>query len=126
MSGVLQNIDSPSPHRPACVYPPPSAFGAGGGHTRWVERGWGVSIVWKTPDTALYSIIRKYFVTYSPGSGSKCSQWESPKLPIQFHARFMRGTLRRDSIRHFLSNTFQIIKSNQNHLFPSTDTTHIL
>ncbi len=40
-------------HRPASVNPP--AFGAGGGHTRWVERGWG-SIVRKTPDTALYSI----------------------------------------------------------------------
>jgi hypothetical protein len=37
----------------------PSAFGAGGGHTRWVERGWG-SIFWKTPDTALYST--KYFL----------------------------------------------------------------
>ncbi len=34
MSGVFQNID---PHRPANVYPP--AFGAGGGHTRWVEMG---------------------------------------------------------------------------------------
>ncbi len=27
--------------RRVCVYPP--AFGAGGGHTRWVERGWGVN-----------------------------------------------------------------------------------
>jgi hypothetical protein len=27
------------PHRPASVYPP--AFGAGGGHTRWLERGVG-------------------------------------------------------------------------------------
>ncbi len=36
----------PPPHRPASVYPP--TFGAGGGHTRWMERGWGV--------TALYSI----------------------------------------------------------------------
>jgi hypothetical protein len=42
MSGVFQNVD-PSP-----------PFGAGGGHTRWVERGWG-SIFWKTPNTALYS-----------------------------------------------------------------------
>ncbi len=31
------------------------AFGAGGGHTRWVERGWG-PIIRKTPDTAQYSI----------------------------------------------------------------------
>ncbi len=35
--------------------PPPPGFGAGGGRTRWVERGGG-SIVRKTPDTSLYSI----------------------------------------------------------------------
>jgi hypothetical protein len=40
MSGVFRNIDPPPPHRPASVYVPP-AFGAGGGHTRWMERGWG-------------------------------------------------------------------------------------
>ncbi len=53
MAGVFQNIDYPTPpHRPASVY-----FGAGGGHTRWVERGvGGGSIFWKTSDTALYSI----------------------------------------------------------------------
>jgi hypothetical protein len=45
-------ILTPPPHRPASVY----AFGAGGGHTRWVERGrGGGSIFLKTPDTALYS-----------------------------------------------------------------------
>ena len=44
MSGVFQNIDPPPPHRPASMYPPP-AFGAGGGHTRWVERGLGVNIL---------------------------------------------------------------------------------
>jgi hypothetical protein len=27
------------------VYTPPPAFGAGGGHTRWGERGWGVNIL---------------------------------------------------------------------------------
>jgi hypothetical protein len=32
-------ILTPPPHRPASVYLP--AFGAGGGHTRWVEMGWG-------------------------------------------------------------------------------------
>jgi hypothetical protein len=32
---------TPSPHG-ECV---PPAFGAGGGHTRWVERGWGVSVL---------------------------------------------------------------------------------
>jgi hypothetical protein len=39
-------------------------FSAGGGHTRWVERGWG-SIVRKTPDTALHSIyVSTLCVTY--------------------------------------------------------------
>ncbi len=52
MSGVFQNID-PSP--PGECVPPPPAFGAGGGHTRWVERGWGVNSS-ETPDTALYSM----------------------------------------------------------------------
>jgi hypothetical protein len=50
MSGVCRNINPSPPHRPASVYPP--AFDAGGGHTRWVERGWG-SLIRKTPDTAL-------------------------------------------------------------------------
>jgi hypothetical protein len=51
MSGVFQNIDPPPPGE--CV---PPALGAGGGYTRWVERGVGAggSIFWKTPDTALY------------------------------------------------------------------------
>jgi hypothetical protein len=40
MSGVFRNIDPPPPQLPASVYPP--AFGAGGGHTRWVETGEGV------------------------------------------------------------------------------------
>jgi hypothetical protein len=53
MSCVFRNIDPP-PHTARPVHP--SAFGAGGGHTRWVERGWGVNSSGKTPDTALYSI----------------------------------------------------------------------
>jgi hypothetical protein len=41
MSGVFRNIDPSTPSPPGeCVPPPP--FGAGRGHTRWVERGWGV------------------------------------------------------------------------------------
>jgi hypothetical protein len=36
MSLVFQNIDPPPPGE--CV---PPAFGAGGGHTRWVEKGVG-------------------------------------------------------------------------------------
>ena len=59
MSGVFQNIDPPPPHRPASVYPP--AFGAGGGHTRWVERGVGVNILEKARHcSVLYKC--KYFV----------------------------------------------------------------
>jgi hypothetical protein len=59
MYSIFQNID-PSPPGECVPPPPPPAFGAGGGHTRWVERVWGVwatgvSIFWKTPDTALYS-----------------------------------------------------------------------
>jgi hypothetical protein len=63
MSGVFQNIDSPPPHRPASVYtPPPPAFGAEGGHTRWLERGWGVNILEDTRHCSVLYIL-KYFVT---------------------------------------------------------------
>ncbi len=37
----------------------PPAFGAGGGHTRWVERGWGVNILEDARHSVLY--ICKYF-----------------------------------------------------------------
>jgi hypothetical protein len=59
MSGVFRNIDPPPPHRPASVHHP--AFSAGGGHTRWVERGWGVN---SSEDARHCSVlyICKYFV----------------------------------------------------------------
>jgi hypothetical protein len=38
MSCVFQNIDPPPPNRLASVFSPPP-LGAGGGHTRWVEKG---------------------------------------------------------------------------------------
>jgi hypothetical protein len=42
MAGVLQNIDPPPPSPPGeCVHHYTPAFGAGGGHTRWAERGVG-------------------------------------------------------------------------------------
>ncbi len=59
MSGVFQNIDLPPPHRRASVYPP--AFGAGGGHTRWVERGVGVNILEDARHCSVLYIC-KYFV----------------------------------------------------------------
>jgi hypothetical protein len=40
MAGVFQNIDPPTPLTARRVCPPP-AFGAGGGHTRWLEKGGG-------------------------------------------------------------------------------------
>jgi hypothetical protein len=59
MSGVFGNVYPPAPHRPASV-----AFDAGGGHTRWVERGGGVN---SSEDARHCSVlcICKYFVTYS-------------------------------------------------------------
>jgi hypothetical protein len=49
-----------TPHRPASVYPPSPLVR--GEHTLAGWRGGGGSIVWKTPDTALYSIIYKNYV----------------------------------------------------------------
>jgi hypothetical protein len=66
MSGVFQNIDPPPPpHRKASVYPPPHlAFGAGGGHTRWVERGAGVNILEDARHSSVLYMC-KYFVGVS-------------------------------------------------------------
>ncbi len=75
MSGVFRNIDHPPPHRPVSVYPP--AFGAVGGHTRWVERGWGVN---NSEDARHCSVlyICKYFVAVIK---SMSSPWPFPLLP---------------------------------------------
>jgi hypothetical protein len=66
MSGIFLNIDPPPPHRPASVYP---RLWCGERtyilHSRLGGNGGGGSIVWKTPDTALYSIICKYFVLFT-------------------------------------------------------------
>ncbi len=61
MSGVFRNIDPSPPHSPASEYP--LAFGAGGGHTRWVERGWGVN---SSEDARHCSVL--YICKYSMGS----------------------------------------------------------
>jgi hypothetical protein len=59
MSGVFQILDPhPLTARRVCI---PAPFGAGGGHTRWVERGWGVN---SSEDARHSSVlyICKYFV----------------------------------------------------------------
>jgi hypothetical protein len=62
MSGVFQNIDpQPPPSSPGeCVL---TAFGAGGGHTRWVERGGdgGVNILVDVRHNSVLYVC-KYFV----------------------------------------------------------------
>jgi hypothetical protein len=49
---------TPTSYRPASVYPP--AFGAGVGHPRWVERGWGVN---SSEDAIHYSLYSLYVST---------------------------------------------------------------
>jgi hypothetical protein len=61
MSGVFQNIDSPHPLTARREFTPLHLVRAGGGHTRWVERGWGVNILEDARHcSVLY--IHKYFV----------------------------------------------------------------
>jgi hypothetical protein len=79
VSGVFRNIDPPPPNRPASVYP--LAFGAGGGHTRQGDRGWGVN---SSEDARQCSIlyIGKYFVIQVIGADRRaqvrptCSRFE--------------------------------------------------
>jgi hypothetical protein len=59
-------IPDPLTARRVCSTVYPSAFGAGGVHTRWVERGWVVNILEDaTHCSVLY--IRKYFVSEAKG-----------------------------------------------------------
>ncbi len=62
MSGVFQNIDYTHPltARRVCTSP---AIGGGGGHTRWVERGWGVNILEDARHCSVLFIC-KYFVIH--------------------------------------------------------------
>jgi hypothetical protein len=83
MSGVFQNIDPPPPSSHGeCVLP---AFGAGGGHTRWAERGVGGAIFWKTPDTALYST---YVSTLCTGQSREKDEWQCQGVQMIIFAFF--------------------------------------
>ncbi len=55
MSGVFQNIEPPTPSPPGECIPPPPRLWCGGRTHSLGGKGGGVSIFWKTPDTALYS-----------------------------------------------------------------------
>jgi hypothetical protein len=73
MSGVFQYVDPPPPSPPGeCVCTP--AFGAGGGQTRWVERGvhggGGVNILEDARHSSVLYIC-KYFV------GNSIAPWRS-------------------------------------------------
>jgi hypothetical protein len=61
MSGVFQNIDPPPPLTAWRVCTP---FGAGGGHTRWVERRWGVNILEDARHSSVLYIC-KYIVVHA-------------------------------------------------------------
>ncbi len=66
-------LTPPLTARRVCTPPPP--FGAGGGHTRWVERGWGInSSQYARHCSVLY--ICKYFVVASVRHWSRTSTIE--------------------------------------------------
>jgi hypothetical protein len=54
MAGVFQNIDPPPLSPPGeCASP---AFGAGGGHIRWLERGVGANILEDVRHISTYTL----------------------------------------------------------------------
>ncbi len=91
MSLVFQNIDPPPPHRPASMYPLPLL--RGGGHTRWVEKGVGGSIFWKTPGTALYSTyvpVSTLWVRHYKHWGENVFQFSISNVSGKYHNVFGR------------------------------------
>ncbi len=76
-----------TPHRPASVYPP--ALGAGGGHTRWVEKGWGFNILEDARHcSVLY--IRNYFVGFTQVNNMWLPFifWNNGKFTVLTRVRF--------------------------------------
>jgi hypothetical protein len=78
-------ILTPPPLPGDCVVYPP-AFGAGGGHTRWVERGWGVNILEDARHSSVLYVC-KYFVvttnyhyTVSGSADSETVRTRKPRL----------------------------------------------
>ncbi len=61
---VFRNIDPPHTLTARRVCTP--AFGAGGLHTRWVERGWGVNSSEDARDCSVLYICQ-YFVAQTQG-----------------------------------------------------------
>jgi hypothetical protein len=64
MSCIFQNIDPPSPSPPGECVPP--AFVAGEGHTRRVERGWGVNILEDARHSSVFYLFRILFGRCGP------------------------------------------------------------
>jgi hypothetical protein len=69
MPGVFQKIEPPPPSLPGECVPP--AYGAWGGHTRWVERGVGGQYFGRRRYSSVLYIC-KYFVLFA-FAGSMCS-----------------------------------------------------
>ncbi len=69
---------TPPPPTPGECVPPP-AFGAEGGHTRWVERGWGVNILEDARHSSVLYICM-YFVPKVHCKLNICRSHASPRL----------------------------------------------
>ncbi len=61
-----------TPHPLASLLYPPPAVGAGGGHTRWVERGWGVN---SSEDARHCTLYMKVYFVVSPVGPPRLWEW---------------------------------------------------
>jgi hypothetical protein len=94
MSGVFQNFEPPPPPHCLASTPPPPAFGAGGGHIRWVERGWGFNILEDARHCSVLYIC-KYFVPINVSwpSTRVTSGWPRNKNPSKTYIIFRKNLL---------------------------------